>query len=193
MRLYGLVIALAALFVLLQPQEAAAQYIYVNNDGEYSVELPDAPTAATIWGNDENIPYLTAPPKHGFVGEKAHYRRVDPTTLEFIDVSITFLKADRDFLLTLTQKTMEDTLSAEYKNMFLDGKQLNYAGGTDTLKWATLTAYSVDINNNVLFNAAHYLAGLETITVIKIQYSLKNKEFNEDYLKISKSIQFAGK
>lgn len=193
MRLYGLVIALAALFVFCPPKTASAQYTYVHNDAEYSINLPDAPTAVTIWGGDENIPYLTTPPKNGFVGEKARYRRVDPDTLEFIDVTVTFLKADRDFLLTLTQQKMEDTLNAEYKDMFLDGKGLNYSGGTDTLKWATLTAYSVDINNNVLYNAAHYLAGLETITVIKIQYSLKNKEYNKNYLNISKSIQYAGK
>jgi hypothetical protein len=180
--------------IALVPMRAAHAYIYIHNDAEYSVELPDAPKAKTIWADaEEEIPYLDNPPKFGMVGEKAWMKRADADTGDSFSVEITFLKADRDFLLSMTKEKMLDALKEIYKDATLDNEEEHFSAGTDTLKWATVTGFSVDKANSLHYNAAHFLTGLETIMVIKVDYNVENPTFQKYYDTLAKSIKYAGK
>jgi hypothetical protein len=170
-----------------------AGYKYANVAGEYSVELPDAPTGRTIWADKEAVPYLDNPPKYGSVGEVASFKQVDPETNESFEVAITFLRADRDFLLSMTQARMEETLKNEYAGTRLDNARASFSEGSGTLKWATLTGFTVTPNNDLLFNATHYLTGETSLQMIKVSYHLDNKKFDDYYQTLSKSISYIGK
>jgi hypothetical protein len=184
------VLALTALI----PMRAAQAYIYIHNDAEYSVELPDAPKAKTIWADQEEaIPYLDNPPKFGVVGEQAWLKRADPDTGDSFAVDITFLKADRDYLLSMSKDKMIQALKDLYKDTALDNQEEHFSAGTDTLKWATVTGFTVDKANSLHYNAAHFLTGLETIMIIKVDYNVENATFQKYYDTMAKSIKYAGK
>jgi hypothetical protein len=186
--------ALVAAVLALSPIKGAWAYIYVHNEAEYSIELPDAPHGTTIWADQEEpVPYLEKPPKYGMLGEHATMRRANVDTGDIFDVDITFLKADRDFLLSLTKEKLMETLKDLYKETPLDNPEEHYSQGTDTLKWATLTGFTVDSTNSLHYNAAHYLVGLETIMVIKVNYTVENEQFQKWYDVLAKSIKYVGK
>lgn len=168
-------------------------YTYIHNESEYSMDLPDAPTGMTVWADrKEPIPYLEDPPKFGSLGEVATIRRSDLDTGDTYFLEITFLKAERDFLLSMTKQKMQKAINELFKDVRLDNRQENYSSGSDTLKWATLTGFTVDESNNLLFNAAHYLTGLQTITVIRVKYNVENKTFQRWYDEMAKSIKYTG-
>jgi hypothetical protein len=180
------------LFVL--PAGLAHAYTYIQEEGEYSVDLPEAPTGISIWADTgETVPYLDNPPKYGWLGETCKIRRADVDSGDTFSVDITFLKADHDFLQGLTKDKMMAALRDLYKDTPLDNHEEHYSAGTDTLKWATLTGFNVDKMNSLHYNAAHFLSGLETIMVIKVDYNVENKVFQRWYDTLAKSIKFVGK
>jgi hypothetical protein len=186
--------ALCLGFVAFAPLHPAQAYVYIHNDAEYSIDLPEPPKASTIWADQEEpIPYLDNPPKYGFVGEKAWLKRADNDTGDIFSVDITFLKADRDFLLSLDKDKMLDAMKAFYKDISLDNQEEHFSQGTDTLKWATVTGFSVDKANSLHYNAAHYLTGLDSIMIIKVDYNVENQTFQKYYDTLAKSIKYAGK
>ncbi len=185
--------AAAALLALSLPAPALANYVYLHTEGEYSLQLPEAPTGNTIWAGDANIPYLHNLPKYGSLGETAVFSRQDPNTGDHFDVTITFLKADRDFLLSLKKEDMMATLENEFDDYALSDRKLGYSAGSDTLKWATLAGFSTDKANKPIYVAAHYLTGTSTLTMVKAVYTFQNQTYNNYYIDLVKSIRFAGK
>ena len=178
--------------VLSSAAPAEAKYIYRPNDAEYSMMLPEAPSAVGIWGDQKNaIPYLTKPPRFGEIGEVATYRRYDDKTGDFMDIKITFLKADRDFLLTRNETNMRSVMEKEVADFMLEDKKFAVSKGEDTIKWATLTGFSVDKKNRALYNAVHYLTGRSTMMVVKVQYSVENEKLNKQYQDLATSIRLA--
>jgi hypothetical protein len=180
--------------MVFAPLRPAHAYVYIHNDAEYSIDLPEPPKASTIWADQEDpIPFLDNPPKYGFVGEHAWLKRADNDTGDVFNVDITFLKADRDFLLSLTKDKMIGSLKDLYKDVSLDNEEEHYSAGTDTLKWATITGFSVDKGNSLHYNAVHYLSGLDSIMVIRVDYNVENTTFQKWYDTLAKSIKYAGK
>jgi len=194
------IISLVAAFLmtLAAAQPASAQYAhgvytYIQNEAEYSIQLPDAPTGQTLWADGKYvIPFLDAPPKFGSVGEIATLTRVDPDTGDTFDVKITFLKAERDFLISLTKEKMMAAITDALKDVQLDQREEHFSGGSDTLKWATVTGFSADQSNALHFNAVHYLVGLSSIMVVQVSYSVENRLYQSWYDTMSKSIKYAG-
>lgn len=166
---------------------------YAAPDGEYSILLPEAPTVETLRSDGQKLRYLDSTPSLGTLGEIALYQRVDSDTGEMLSVRMTTVKTDKAFLEGLTNEKMTAVLEKEFENISLDKKKVNFSKGSQTLNWGTLTGYNVDKNNQLFFNAAHYLAGLNSITVIKISFSLENRKFKADYEKISPSIAYVGR
>ncbi len=193
---YAAIFAAAAYALFVQHSQAyidKGAYTYIHNEAEYSMDLPDAPSGRTIWADRrEPIPFLDDPPKFGSIGEVATVVRTDLDTGDVFKLEITFLKAERDFLLSMTKAKMQKALTEMYKDTRLDNEQENYSSGSDTLKWATLTGFTVDESNNLLFNAVHYLTGLQTLTVIKVSYNVENKNFQRWYDEMAKSIKYTG-
>lgn len=186
-------VAILSLLVFA-PLRAAQAYVYIHNDAEYSIDLPEPPKAETIWADQEApIPFLDNPPKYGFVGEHAWLKRADNDTGDVFSVDVTFLKADRDFLLSLSKEKMLAEMNNFFKDVALDNKEEHYSAGTDTLKWATVTGFSVDKTNSLHYNAAHYLSGLDSIMVIRVDYNVENTSFQKYYDTLAKSIKYAGK
>lgn len=170
------------------------RYTYMNSESEYIIDLPEAPVATTIWGDQkEPIPFLEKPPRFGSIGEIATYRRVNEITGEYIDVSITFLKADRDFLLTRTPENMQQTLESTTKNILIEDKKFKYAPGTGTVKRMVMTGFSIDKSNNAMYNAVYYLTGNASLMVIRVQYNIENVDFNAQYQQMAASIKYVGK
>jgi hypothetical protein len=165
-------------------------YKYAQNDAEYSIMLPEAPRVATIWADEGNVPYLEKPPQEGALGEIATFRRVDVITEDTFDVKITFLKADQDFLAGLTEEKMKAALEGDYKDTKLDNKNLYYSASANALKWATISGFTIDKNSHPFYHAEHYLTGRQSIMVIKVQYSVENKEFGEYYKTLTDNIAY---
>jgi len=185
---------LFAILLIAAPLSPAAGYTYLHNESEYSIELPDAPVGTTIWADQkEPIPYLDEPGKFGSLGEKAKMVRTDPDTGDYLDVEITFLKADRPFLVGATEEKLVGYLKETMKDTKLEAMKTTYSAGSGTLKWATMTGFSVDEKNTLLYNAAHFLTGFDTIMVIRIKYTAENKSYATLYQGIQKSIKFKGK
>jgi hypothetical protein len=178
--------------ILFSPLPAEAAYRYAHSASEYTVDLPEAPTATTIWAEDGNIPYLDVAPKYGAAGETALFKRTDVRSGDFIEIKITFLKADRDFLLNLTEEKMKAALESDYKDIRLDNKKFSFTTGTDTLKWATLEGFAVDRNNSLLYHTTHYLTGQDSVFVLKATYNIEKKEYTDVYKSIVDSIKFRG-
>jgi len=169
----------------------AAGYKYAHNDAEYSVMLPEAPAVETIWADAGNVPYLENPPKDGAIGEIATFRRVAMETEESFAVKITFVKADDDFLTQLTEEKMKETLENDFKWSFL--KEQKFSFSTDpksTLKWATVSGFSLDQKKRPFYSTGHYLAGKQSIMLIKVQYNVENETFDDYYRKLSDNITY---
>jgi hypothetical protein len=185
-----LVCAMPALAEDASPAPVPRFYKYAHNDAEYSVMLPEAPRVATIWADEGNVPYLENPPQEGAIGEIATFRRVDVKTEDSFDVKITFLKASRDFLAALTEEKMKAALENDFKDTNLDNKNLYFSAGANSLKWATISGFSVDKNNRPFYNAEHYLTGKQSILVVKIQYNVENKTFADYYKNLTDNITY---
>jgi len=172
--------------------EETKPYQYANNYAEYSLTLPEAPLAKTLWGDVDKIPYLDNPPKAGFVGESATYITTDPETDETFGVEITFLKADKDFINSLNEEKLmgfiERDLSA-YKNMENKSKKFK-ASETDGTKQGSISGVIINTENKPIFRAEHFLTGSASIMVIKVRYNLENKKMNEYYKTLVSSIKY---
>jgi len=183
----------AALSLLLTAAPAQAEYTYIHNDGEYTITLPDAPSGETLWFDYKGtIPFIEERPRFGFVGELATLRRTDANTGDIFNVDITFVRSGRDYLIGMTEQSIRDLLENEYKNHTLERKNISFSAGTGTLKWGTLTGFSVDRNNNLMFHSCHILTGKETTTMVKIMFNAENEKFGEKYQRIKDSIKFVG-
>lgn len=168
----------------------AKYYKYAHSEAEYIIALPEAPRVETIWANTENIPYLPDRPKDGAIGEVALFERVDPDTDDFFEAKIIFLKAKRGFLAELDEKKIKETLKNEYKAVPLTHENSTFSEGKGSLKWGTLTGFSVDRNNRPIFNATHYLTGQQSIMIVKIAHTLQNKTFQKYYKALIDSITY---
>lgn len=185
--------AAALLGVLLAATPARAEYTYIHNDGEYTVTLPDAPSGETIWYDyTGDIPFIEERPKYGSLGEKATLHRTDANTGDTFNIDITFIRSGRDYLLGLNEQSVRDLLEKEYDNQKLERKNVSFSAGTGTLKWGTLTGFSVDRNNNLMFYACHILTGNETTTMVKVAFNAENEKFGDTYQKLKNSIKFVG-
>ena len=183
----------AVMAVFLAATPARAEYTYIHNEGEYSVTLPDAPSGETIWSDQSKpIPFIGKVSKFGAIGEIAQLRRTDPNMGDSFNVDIIFIKSGGDYLMGLNEESVRKMLEDEYNNQALERKSVSYSQGSRTLKWGTLTGFSVDRHNNLLFHACHILTGLETITMIKVNFNAENDKFGESYQKIKDSIKFVG-
>jgi hypothetical protein len=197
MTLHRKMIAAAFVFLAmaaLPARFAAAEYPYMHSEGEYSITLPDAPRAATIWADqtDPAIPFLDKPPPYGSVGETTTLRRIDNERGDLFDIQTIFLKAGKDFVQKQTQESLTKLLENYMASTPLDKKQTSYSGGTSTLKWATLTGYQIDEKNNLFFVGSHLLTGTDTLFFVRIKYSAENKDFGAHYKKIIASIKYVG-
>lgn len=192
----SLLTAAAFTLCLIAPTAQAQQSDFVRYaapDGEYSILLPEAPTVETLRSDGQSIKYLDKTPATGTLGEIALYQRVDSDTGELISVRITTVKADKAFLESLTNEKITAVLEGEFQGVSLDKKKVNFSKGSQTLNWGTLTGYNIDKDNRLFFNVAHYLAGLNSITVIKLSFNFENRKFKADYEKISPSIAYVGR
>jgi hypothetical protein len=190
---FSLALAFAVFTLAAQAKEPKAPqfYKYAHNDAEYSVMLPEAPRVETIWAESKDVPYLDKWPKEGALGEVATFRRVDVETEDSFDVKITFLKADDAFLKHLTKEKMQAAIKKDFMGVRLDNAKFDFLVNDDnTLKWATLTGFSVDKNNHPFYNAEHYLTGQQSILVVKVQYSVENKIFQDYYKRLSENITY---
>jgi len=166
-------------------------YKYAHNDSEYTILLPEAPSVKTIWADAGSVPYLESPPEDGALGEIAAFHRKDEENEDYFDAKITFLKADAAFLTELTQEKMQAALEADAQSLHLENKKSDFsAGGNKALRWATLTGFSVDKSNRPFYNAFHYLTGQQSITVIKVQYSVENETFADYNKRLTDSISY---
>ncbi len=182
-----------SILLLMAPHAALAAYKYAHAEAEYIVELPEAPLAETIWAQNRSVPYIENPPKYGALGEIATVKRVDPTNGDAFYVVITFVKSDRDYLLSLDEEKLKDILKKDMSNVMLEDAKFSCSQGTGTLKWATLSGFSVDKNNAVLFNTEHFLVGEGSIMVLRVSYSVENPTYSEYYKVLSESITYIGR
>lgn len=166
-------------------------YHYANNVAEYSIGLPEAPNVITIWSDEKNIPYLDEVTSKGTLGERAHFRKIDTKTDEIFDVTILLLKAKKDFLNSLTEEKTKNLLKEDYKGIILDSKKISHSvGGDPDLRRTTFEGFAVDRENNPLYYVTHFLTGKQSITVIKVQYSLENETFTKYYQMIINNINY---
>lgn len=184
---------LALLGLMMSFVTPAFAYKYIHPEGEFSLELPDAPDGQTIWAHEQRIHYLTRQPKHGVIGEYAIFSRKDVETGDFIDIKIVFVKADREQIVALTQEKMKQDLADDYKDIDLQNVKYSFSAGKDTLKWAILSGSTVNKDDTLISNASHYLVGTDTITVIQATYTTEDKKYDEYYKKMVKSISYIGK
>lgn len=170
-------------------------YNYAFNDAEYSVMLPEAPTSKTIWSDNLNEirPFLEDPPSDtAALGETAIFKRVDIDTEDVYDVKITFLRARKEFLETLTENKIKDILKKQQlkDNVVLNHENFSISNSGTPLKWAQLSGFLLDKNHHPAFWAIHYLTGQQSIQVVQVNYSLENKTFQEYYKKMIDSIVY---
>lgn len=168
---------------------------YAPAEGEYSILLPEAPTVTTLWANSKLPGTYMITPMAGLatLGETATYQRTDSDTGDTILVRLSMLRADPSSLAALTEEKMTAALEQELAGLTLEKKQVSFSGGSQTLKWGILTAYHLDDNNRMTYNAVHYLAGLQTISVVRISFTLENRRYKNMYETIGKSIKYTGK
>lgn len=190
-----LIVILVATVVLCQTATAQAREFvrYAAADGEYSILLPEAPTVETLRSDGQKLRYLDTTPLVGSLGELALYERVDSDTGEILSVRVITMKADKATLEQITNEKITATLEGEFQGVTLDKKKINFSKGSQTLNWGTLTGYHTDQQNRLFYNAAHYLVGLNSITVIKISFNLENRALKADYEKIGSSIAYVGR
>ena len=176
-------------------QESTKQlhyYNYADDEAEYSVSLPDAPTVSTIWEESpETKAFLKAyPSDHAALGEQAIYKLVDMDTEEMFDVKIIFLRASPAFLESLDEQKIKRMLQKKFKEVSLSNETFNISNGTSTLKWAQLTGFVLDNHHHPAFCAIHYLTGQQSILVVQVRYSLENKHFQEYYNHMVNNIKY---
>lgn len=173
---------LAALFAFIPL--ARAEYNYAHINGEYVFSLPEAPRVETIWSWDKKIPYIPSAPtdSDAVLGERAIFQRRDLEGRYFIRLMATTVKADKDFLESLTRERIQMILADEFIGKDLRNKRFSYSQGNETLKWGTARATSTEGGRRI-FNTAHFLSGLNSLTVIKIEYT-PDEGIYDDYFKM---------
>lgn len=184
---------ISALAANLLPAVALADYRYAPGEGEYAMTLPEAPTAETIWADAKKVPYLDAPPTSGPAGEYALLKKIDPSTNETFEVRIAFVKADEEFLAALTEDGIKKTLVSLFPDITVDTPKFSFSKGNGSLKWGTYSGFSADQKGDVLYHAAHYLAGTESVMTVKVSYSAQNPTFAGYYKTFSTSIAYLGR
>lgn len=188
------IILLAAVPVQAEeaPPPSEKFYKYANDEAEYIVPLPEAPSVKTIWADMGPLPtFLEDPPKSGNLGEIASFRRMNELTEDVFDVRVISLKVTAAFLKSLTEEKIRAALENDMKRIVLENKTFTLSPDNNkNLKWATLTGFSVDRNNRPFYNATHYLTGKQSITIVKVQYSVENKDFGEYYKKMVDGISY---
>ena len=163
---------------------ASTYYNYANDEAEYSVMLPEAPTVRTLLAEStDTTPYLTNPPTDSpAIGEVATFSRADIDTEEMFSAKITFIKAKHSFLEGLTEEKIKELLIDRYKNAPLENAKFAYTvGNTGALKWGILSGFTLDANHHPAFSAIHYLTGQQSILVVQVTYSIENKTFQDYY------------
>ena len=188
--LLACVLMVAALPALAQRQGNFVRY--ASPDGEYSLLLPEAPTVETLRSGAEKSPYLDSQPDIGSIGERAIYKRVDPTTRETISITVTTVKATEEQLAALTEDGITKILEDEFKGETLEKKKISFSKGSQTLVWGTITGFGKGRKDVPVFNTAHYLAGLNSITVVRISLYMDNKGYREIYERVAPSISYVG-
>jgi hypothetical protein len=188
--------ASAASAIPMAPASALAPahpyYNYAHDESEYSVMLPEAPESRTIFRESpETTQFLESPPTDSAsIGEIATFKRVDIDTEELFNVKITFLKARKNFLQELTEEKIKNMLAKQFRDKPLTNPQFSYSAGSNTLKWASLSGFTLDDHHRPAFNAIHYLTGLQSIVVVQVQYSIENKTFQEYYNTLVNGISY---
>ncbi|MBU6475272.1 MAG: hypothetical protein KGL10_00095 [Alphaproteobacteria bacterium] len=171
-------------------------YNYANDESEYSVMLPEAPTVKTIWATSpETKTYLLGnlPEDTTFLGEIGTFERTDMDTEGTFIAQVIFLKAPQSFLASLTEDKIKSILESTYANTQFAGEKFHYSAspGTGALKWATLSGFTMDERHQPAFCVTHYLTGLHSIFVVRVQFNLTDKLYNEYYNKLLSSITYS--
>jgi hypothetical protein len=196
-RMRTLTVFLAALLSIASPSWAgtpppASYYNYANNEAEYSVMLPEAPTVKTIWKEDLNdYPFIDAPPHEAsFLGEVAIFRQDDIDSEDTFTAKVTYLKARPEFLQGLTEDKIRLILDSRTKDKALEYQAFHYSPGNGTLKWASLSGFTLDKSRRPAYSTIHYLSGQQSILVIEIFYSVENKTFQDYYKTLVDNIRY---
>jgi len=174
-------------------KEKIKLYNYANNDAEYSVGLPEAPHVETIWADskDYDIPYLDTPPESGYIGEIATFKRIDIETEDSFEVKITFLKADKPFLKSLNEEKIKKLIDNDFKDTPLENKSFKYVlDKKNNLQRGSVSGFFVNRDNEPYYYTEHFFTGLESISVVKIVYSIENKTFDNYYKEIINNINY---
>ncbi len=170
-------------------------YDYANDESEYSIKMPQAPTVKTIWATSpETKLYLddNLPKKTSFIGEVGLYALTDMDTEASFTAKTIFLKAPDSFLATLDSAKIQAILLKSYAHkVFISPKYHYSVNKSGILKWATLSGFTVDENHQPLFTATHYLTGLHSIFVVRITFSVTNPLYNRYYNDMVGSITYS--
>ncbi len=178
------------------PAPKIKYYNYANDESEYSVMLPEAPTVQTIWEKSpETKTYLLGnlPDNTSFLGEIGTFSRTDIDTEQTFEAQVIFLKAPQSFLQSLTEDKIKGILEQSYAGSTLINQKFRYSvgSGPNALKWATLSGFLMDAHNQPTFVATHYLTGTQSIFVVKVQFSATNQLYNDYYNKLVGSITYS--
>ncbi len=185
-----------------QQEPAAAKpaeiqyYNYANDESEYSIKMPQAPTVSTIWATSpETKLYLDGnlPKSSSFLGEVGLYTLTDMDTEESYRVKTIFLKAPGSFLASLNSATIEAILRKSYAHKVFISPTYHYSASKNAgaLKWGTLSGFTVDENHQPLFTATHYLTGAHSIFVVRVSFSVTNPLYNRYYNDMVGSITYS--
>ncbi len=164
------------------------QYSYPSCD--YKLKLPEPPTVGTVWRKSKENPKFLPPSPLDFSawGEKAFYKRVEIGTLDYIDVKIYCLRAEQDYIIGLNQENMKGKLATMYKDLYLQDIASNFSAGTGSLKWSTISGYTINSEDKIIYHFGHFLSGTESVMFIQIEYTPDNPFFNDQYNLIDQSI-----
>lgn len=162
-------------------------YRYAWNNCEYSLELPEAPQSKSLWVDDDLSDFEKAS-SLGIVGERATYNRMEWQTNDFLNVEITCINVTPEFLKSLKAQKMFDYLESQFRDVTIENKKKNFSPGAQTLSWATIEGYEFDQDKRMIYNIGHYLTGLKTVMIIKIQFVADNPTFTKQYNVIDQSI-----
>lgn len=173
---------------------ATGYYNYANNEAEYSVQLPEAPSVTSIWAaNDDTKKYMDDPvpiDAGSFLGETAIVHRVNVDTEDEYNLKITFLKARPDFLASLNDERIRDILEAKMKDVQMQDKTFHASSSKGPLKWISLSGFTFDKNHHPAYSAIHYLTGQQSILVIEVQYSIQDENFRNYYKQMVDNINY---
>lgn len=181
-------LAIAAILAVSAPAQAA-EYRYASEDCDYSIKFPEPPRVATKWADDPLISFLPPPPAElGHWGEVAYYHNVDLATADFIKVKAMCLRADKEYLESLTKDSMHQTLVDAFRDELVQDIELNYSEGSASLRWATLSGYTVGKDEKITYHYGHFLSGLNTILFIRTEYTPDNPDISKEFALIDQSI-----